>query len=67
MRFAEVLDAVGGLPIEEQTDLLEIVRRRLIEHRRDELALETQEAHRDFAAGRCHPKAPDEILRDILS
>lgn len=67
MRFAELLDAVDELPVEEQAELVEIVRRRLIEHRRDELAQEIQEARRDLQAGRCHPETPDEILRDILS
>jgi predicted AAA+ superfamily ATPase len=67
MRFAELLDAVDELPIADQAELVEIVRRRLVEHRRAELAEEIQDARRDFQAGRCHPAAPDEILRDILS
>ena len=67
MRFAEVLDAVDELPLEEQAELIEVVRRRLIEHRRDELAEEVHEARRDFQAGRCLPATPAEILRDILS
>lgn len=67
MGFAELLDAVDELPLEEQAELVEIVRRRLIEHRRDELAKEVQEARRDFQAGRCLPGTPDEILRDIFS
>jgi predicted AAA+ superfamily ATPase len=67
MRFAELLDAVDELPVEEQAELVEIVRRRLIEHRRDELAQEIQEARRDLQAGRCQPGTPDEILRDIFS
>lgn len=62
MRFAELLDAVDELPFEEQA---EIVSRRLVEHRRDELSQEIQEAQRDLQAGRCHPGTPDEILRDI--
>jgi hypothetical protein len=64
MRFAELLDAVDKLPFAEQA---EIVRRRLVERRRGELAEEIREVRRDFQAGRCHPATPDEILRDILS
>jgi hypothetical protein len=67
MRFAELLDAVDELPFEEQAELVEIVQRRLIEHRRDEIAQEIQEARHDLQAGRCHPSSPDEILRDIFS
>ena len=67
MSFAELLDAVDALPIEEQAELIEIVRRRLIEHRRDELAGEIQEARQNFQAGRCEPRTPDEILRSIFA
>lgn len=67
MRFAELLDAVDKLPFADQAELVEIVRRRLVERRRGELAEEIREARRDFQAGRCHPATPDEILRDILS
>jgi hypothetical protein len=67
MRFAELLDAVDELPAEEQAELVQIVRHRLIERRRDELAEEIQEARRDLQAGRCTPMTADEILRDISS
>ncbi len=67
MRFAELLEAVDELPSAEQAELVEIVQRRLIEHRRDELPEEIREARRDFQAGRCRTATPDEILRDLLS
>lgn len=67
MRFAELLDAVDKLPFADQAELVEIVQRRLVEHRRDELAEEIREARHDFQAGRCRPGTPSEILRDILS
>ena len=67
IRFSDLVDAVDQLSLEEQMALIEIVRRRLIEHRRDQLADEIQEAQRDLRAGRCQPATPDEILRDILS
>jgi hypothetical protein len=62
----ELLDAVDELPIEKQVALVDIVRRRLIEHRREELTREIEEARRDLQAGRCIPRTPDEILRDIF-
>jgi uncharacterized protein YydD (DUF2326 family) len=66
-RFSDLVDAVDQLSLEEQMALVEIVRRRLIEHRRDQLTDEIQEARRDLQAGRCQPATPDEILRDLLS
>lgn len=67
MRFAELLDAVDDLPLEDQAELVEIVRRRLVERGREELAKEVQQARSDFQAGRCAPRSPEEILRDLLS
>lgn len=67
MRFADLLDAVDELPVAEQAELVEIVRRRIIERRREELVSEVRQARSDFEAGRCLPRTSDEILRDILS
>lgn len=67
MRFAEILDAVDQLSPEEQDELVEVVRRRLAERRRDELAKDIRQARQDFKAGRCLPSTPEEILRNILS
>ena len=67
MHFSEILDAVNELTTEEQVDLVEIVRHRLLERRRDELAEEIQQARLDHRAGRCLPAPPETILRDILS
>jgi len=46
--------------------LIEIVRSWLIERRRDRLAREIRQARIDFQAGRCPPKTPEEIIREIL-
>jgi hypothetical protein len=67
MRFAEILDVVEEMPLEDQAELVAIVRRRLIERGREELAREVQEARSDFQAGRCSPRTTAGILRDILS
>ncbi len=67
MSFAELLDAVDELQVEEQVELVEIVRHRLSERRRDQLAAEIRQARSDFDAGICLPMTPDEILRNILS
>jgi hypothetical protein len=67
MRFADILDVVEELPPEDQAELVAIVRRRLIERGREELAKEVLEARSDFQAGRCRPQTTEEILRDLLS
>jgi hypothetical protein len=65
MSFAELLDAIDELQVDEQAELVEIVSHRLSERRRDELAKEIRQARSDFEAGLCSPMTPEEILRDI--
>jgi hypothetical protein len=60
--FSEVVDAADRLSIEEQEELLAIVRRRLAEHRRAELAREIQEARAEFSTGQARRASVDEIM-----
>lgn len=65
--FADVLEAVNQLSIEEQEDLVEIVRRRASERGRKRVAAEAEEARRDFKEGRCRPISPDELMHELPS
>ena len=67
MSFAELLEAADQLSLEEQSDLVEVLRRRIAARRRDEIAEEIRDARREYAAGLCHPATPDAILKNILS
>ncbi len=67
MSFSEILEAADQLSVDEQTTLIEVLRHRVTERRREELAREIQEARREFQAGQCQPKTPADILKDILS
>jgi 16S rRNA C1402 N4-methylase RsmH len=66
MRFAEVLEAADHLSTDEQMELVEVLRKRIVEQRRKEIAQDIREARKEFAAGRSQPATPDEILREIL-
>jgi hypothetical protein len=66
LAFGEVLEVVDNLSLEEQETLIEVVRRRVIERRREELAKEIQEAQKEFQAGLCRPVTPDELMTEIL-
>ncbi len=67
LAFGEVLEVVDTLSLEEQEMLTEVVHRRVIERRREELAKDIQDAQREFQAGHCHPMTPDELMAEILS
>jgi hypothetical protein len=67
MPFGEVLEAVDKLSLEEQETLIEVLRRRLIERRRGEIARDIQQAQEEFQAGRSRSVTPEELMKEILS
>ena len=65
--FVELLDAADRLSLDEQETLVEILQRRMAEHRREELAKEIQDAEQEYQAGRCRPVTPEELMGEVLS
>ena len=65
--FGNILDAADELSVEDQQDLVEILGRRLVEHRRDQLADDIREADREFGEGKCPPVSPDDLISEITS
>ena len=63
----EVLESADKLSLDEQETLEEILHRRLIEHKRAELAKEIQNARQEYREGRCQPATPSELIKEILS
>ncbi len=61
----EVVNAVMRLPQEQQEMLLEIVRRRQVELRREEIAADAQQSLRAFLSGELKPQPIDEIIRRL--
>lgn len=66
-KFADVLEAIEELPLDEREMLIEISQHRLIENRRELLRAEIDEAKREFENGQCKPMAADEIMKEVLS
>jgi len=67
LSFREVLDTVEQLSLEDQEALTDIIRRRIVERRRAELAKDIQEAQEEFKAGNVRPVTPDELIAEMLS
>lgn len=65
--FEKVLEEADKLSIDEQETLMEILHRRMIEHKRTILAKEIQKAQREFKHNKCKPATSDEIMKEILS
>jgi len=66
-KFHVVVDAADRLTIEEQETLVAVLKRRLVDRRRAELAADIREAQKEFNRGALRPVSPDEIMKEILS
>ena len=63
--FQEVLDIVESLPEYQQEDLVDIIRRRLIEQRRDRLADSVEEARKEYARGEVKKGTVDDLMKEL--
>lgn len=65
--FAEVIEAIDALSLEEQQTLIEIVVHRVIERSRQQLTTEVQQARTEFSQGQCQPASVESLMAEILS
>ena len=65
--FAEVLDAIDQLPIEDRETLIDIVRHRLADQGRKRVVADVEEARREYEQGQCRPTTVDDLMDEILS
>jgi len=67
MTFGNILDEVEKLPLEDQDMFREILSKRIMEHRRNQLANEIREARAEYNTGECHPASVDDLMNEIVS
>jgi len=63
--FQDALDVVESLPEHQQEDLIDIIRRRIIEHRRDLLAENIKKAKQEFARGEVKKGSVDDLMKEL--
>nr|VFK16048.1 MAG: hypothetical protein BECKLFY1418C_GA0070996_102016 [Candidatus Kentron sp. LFY] len=63
--FHEALDMVGSLPTAQQENLIGIIRRRLIESRRDSISRNIQAAREEYARGKVKTSAVDALMKEL--
>jgi len=63
--FQEVIEAVEALPFDDQTLLIEIIRQRLIQHRRTELSVEVAEARQAYQRGEVRRGAVADLMKEL--
>ena len=63
--FQEALDIIESLPEYQQEDIIEIIRQRLIEQRRELLAKNIGEAREEYARGEIKKGTVDDLMREL--
>ena len=63
--FQDVLDMIESLPEEQQENLIAIIQRRLIEHKREVLAERINEARKEYRLGKVRRGTVDDLMKEI--
>ena len=64
--FQEALDIVESLPEYQQEDLINIVRRRHIERKRESLAKNIKEARAEYARGEVNRGTVEDLMKELM-
>ena len=65
--FQKALATIEALPSNQQMDLVEVIRRRLAESRRDEIAANIREAKVDYRRGQVKKGTLADLMNDLGS
>ncbi|MBI5180414.1 MAG: hypothetical protein HZA05_03310 [Nitrospirae bacterium] len=63
--FDNVIEIIESLPEEQRESLIEIVKKRLIEERRDRLAQSIKEAKEEYMRGEVRQGTVDDLMREL--
>ena len=63
--FQKAIEGVERLPIDDQMLLVEIIRQRLTQHRRDELIARVAEAREAYRTGNVHRGSVDDLRQEL--
>jgi hypothetical protein len=65
MQFNQILDMIDNLSVDEQEDLISIVRHRQIERRREEIANNIDRARQEYQQGKVFRGTVDDIIAEL--
>jgi hypothetical protein len=66
MVFQQIIDSIEGLSIEDQDYLFELIRKRRIESRRQEILANSEEVIKSFKDGTAKRGSVDDLIADLL-
>ena len=64
-QFNQILEMIDHLSLDEQDDLMNIVRRRQIERRREEIAENIVQSYQEYQEGKVFRGTADEIIAEL--
>lgn len=65
LSFQDLIDAVESLPLDDQSMLVELINKRIIEKRRAELVAEIGEAREAFRKGEVKRGTVEDLMKDL--
>lgn len=65
LSFQDLINAVESLPIDEQSMLVELINKRIIEKCRSELVAEVKEAREAFRRGEVKRGTVEDLVKDL--
>ncbi|MDW7680258.1 MAG: hypothetical protein SCK70_06815 [bacterium] len=63
--FQDALEVVESLPEHQQEDLIDIIRRRIVEHRRYQLVVNIKKARQEFIRGEVKRGSVDDLMKEL--
>jgi thymidylate synthase ThyX len=64
--FQKALDAIESLPVDAREQVIDIIKKRLVEDRREEIAANAREAVRGVREGGAKYGTVEDLKRDLL-
>ena len=64
-QFNQILEMIGNLSLDEQDDIINIVKNRQIEQRREEIATNIAIAHQEYQEGKVFRGTLDDIITEL--
>ncbi len=65
IQFGQILEMIDHLSLDEQDDLINIIRHRQIEKRREEIAQNITQARQDYQQGKVFRGNVDDIIAEL--
>lgn len=67
VRFADLIEMIERLPLEERESLVDVVRKRNADDTRRRISASVRSARREHTRGKAKPVTPDALMKEIMA